>query len=55
MLVIPKGFHDEKLKGSWQGYRSSRLTKQWRVIYRVERQVCEVYVIDINPHNYKKR
>lgn len=54
-LYLIKGFHDEKLKGSWQGYRSSRLTKQWRVIYRVEKQVCEVYVIDINPHDYKKR
>jgi addiction module RelE/StbE family toxin len=54
-LYLIKGFHDEALKGDWRGYRSSRLTKQWRVIYKVEKQVCEVYVIDINPHDYKRR
>jgi Txe/YoeB family toxin of Txe-Axe toxin-antitoxin module len=31
-----KGFHDEALQGEWQGYRSSRLGIQYRVIYRVE-------------------
>jgi len=54
-LYLIKGFYDEALKGNWQGYRSSRLTKQWRVIYKVGKQVCEIYVIDINPHNYKRR
>lgn len=28
-----KGYHDEKLRGEWAGYRSSRLNKSWRVIY----------------------
>src|SRR5438552_704520 len=26
-----KGFHDEALRGEWSGYRSSRLSRQWRV------------------------
>jgi mRNA-degrading endonuclease RelE of RelBE toxin-antitoxin system len=30
-----KGFHDEALRGQWEGYRSSRLGLKYRVIYRV--------------------
>lgn len=47
-----KGFHDEALKGEWQGYRSSRLNKQWRVIYNIEATELTVYVVEINPHTY---
>ena len=50
-----KGLHDEALKGEWRGARSSRLTRQWRIIYSVEQVSLAVYVIDINPHNYKRR
>jgi addiction module RelE/StbE family toxin len=53
-LKLIKGFHDEALKGEWDGYRSSRLAIGWRVIYRVENKVCEVYVIDINHHDYRR-
>lgn len=52
-LRLIKGFHDEALKGEWEGYRSSRLTVKWRVIYKLEKDVFEIYVIDINPHDYK--
>lgn len=47
-----KGYHDESLKGKWQGYRSSRLNKQWRVIYKVESSCFEIFVIEVNPHEY---
>jgi len=46
------GFHDEKLKGSRTGQRSSRLSLQFRVIYTVERDIFTVFVLDITPHNY---
>jgi proteic killer suppression protein len=52
-LRLIKGFHDEALKGPWEGYRSSRLTKGWRVIYKVEHKQCEIYVIDVNHHDYR--
>lgn len=52
-LRLVKGFHDEALKGEWEGYRSSRFTKAWRVIYKVEQAVLEVYVIDVNHHDYR--
>ena len=51
-LRVIKGFHDESLKGEWKGHRSSRLGIQWRVIYKIENNVCEVYVFKINPHQY---
>jgi addiction module RelE/StbE family toxin len=47
-----KGYHDEPLKGEWKGFRSSRLSLKWRVIYMAEKEQLEVYVIDINAHKY---
>ena len=47
-----RGFRDEALKGDWKGFRSSRLNKQWRVIYKVEGKQFEVYVMDVSPHKY---
>lgn len=51
-LRVIKGFHDEALKGEWNGYRSSRLNLKWRVIYKSHAEHFEIYVIDINPHKY---
>lgn len=50
-----KGFHDEALKRECNDFWSSRLTSQWRVIYKVEKHECLVYVFDISPYNYKRR
>ena len=47
-----RGFRDEALKGEWKGYRSSRLGIQWRVIYKINGEVLEVYVFEITPHKY---
>lgn len=47
-----KGFHDEALKGEWQGYRSSRLGKKWRVIYHIAKEQLEVFVVEVMPHTY---
>lgn len=51
-LRMIKGYHDEALKGKWRGFRSSRLSLQWRVIYKVELDQLDVFVIDINAHKY---
>lgn len=51
-LRLIKGFHDEALRGRWQGKRSSRLGIQWRVIYEVEKDDLYVYVLEVNPHVY---
>lgn len=37
-----KGFRDEALRGEWKGHRSSRLNVQYRVIYRVEKDLVLV-------------
>jgi addiction module RelE/StbE family toxin len=46
------GFHDEALKGEWQGYRSSRLNIQYRVVYSVNSQEEQIRVEDMIPHTY---
>jgi len=46
------GFHDERLRGTRAGQRSSRLSMQYRVIYTVERRVVTVNVLEITPHQY---
>jgi len=47
-----KGFHDDKLKGTRKGQRSSRLSLQYRVIYTIKRKIITVYVLEISPHEY---
>ncbi len=51
-LRLVKGFHDEALKGEWFGFRSSRLGRKWRVIYKIEKEKLVVYVVEVNPHEY---
>ncbi len=50
-----KGFRDEALRGEWKGYRASRLSQQYRVIYRVERDELQVWVIDLTAHDYRRK
>ena len=49
------GVHDEALRGQWKGHRSSRLGERWRVIYRVEETEVAVLVIELTPHEYRRR
>jgi addiction module RelE/StbE family toxin len=49
-----KGFNDEALRGEWQGHRSSRLSRQHRVIYRIERDKVLVEVVSVTAHDYRK-
>ena len=49
------GFRDEALRGVWKGYRSSRLSKQYRVIYQVQKQIVSIFVVDVNAHDYKRK
>lgn len=50
-----KGLHDESLSGDWKGHRSSRLTKQYRVIYKVEKEKVLVQVVNVTPHDYRRK
>jgi len=44
------GFNDGALRGDWKGHRSSRLNRQYRVIYRIERDKVLVEVVSITAH-----
>ncbi len=48
-----EGFHDEKLGGKLALLRSSRLSLQWRVIYRVQASTVTVTVEQVTPHVYR--
>ena len=53
-LKLIKGFHDEALRGEWQGYRSSRLGEQYRVIYRFISGQSLFQVVHITPHDDRR-
>jgi len=50
-----RGFRDEALSGKWQGHRSSRLNLQYRVIYRVIASQLLFQVVEVTPHDYRRR
>ena len=50
-----KDFNDEALRGDWKGHRSSRLSRQYRVIYLIERDRVLVKVMSVTPHDYRKK
>jgi mRNA-degrading endonuclease YafQ of YafQ-DinJ toxin-antitoxin module len=54
-LRLIKGFHDESLRGEWKGHRSSRLGRQIRVIYRIEKDQILVQVVNVTAHDYRKK
>jgi addiction module RelE/StbE family toxin len=54
-LRMIRGFGDEALRGHWRGHRSSRLNRQYRVIYRVVAQEIRVEVIDVTAHDYRRK
>ena len=54
-LMAVRGFRDEALSGEWSGYRSSRLNQQYRVIYRVQDDRLEIRVVEVVPHDYRRR
>ena len=54
-LRLIRGFHDEALRGKWQGYRSSRLGLQCRVIYKVMAKEAIFQLVSISPHEYRRQ
>ena len=50
-----KGLHDESLRGEWKGHRSSRLRQQYRVIYRIEKDKVLIQVLNVTPHDYRRK
>ena len=50
-LNLIQGFRDEALRGEWKGFRSSRLSQQYRVIYQVQGDQLKVYVVEVAAHD----
>ena len=49
------GYRDHALKGEWLGARSSSLNIKWRVIYVVRADQIEVLVLNLTPHDYRRK
>jgi len=54
-LKAIRGFNDEPLSGQWLGHRSSRLNKQYRVIYKIDNDNVYALVERITPHDYRRK
>lgn len=54
-LRLIRGFNDEALSGEWKGHRSSRLGQQYRVVYRIERDIIRIEVVTITLHDYRRK
>ena len=54
-LKLIKGFRDEALRGEWKGHRCSRLNQQYRVIYKVRANELVVWVVELTPHDYRRK
>ena len=50
-----RGFRDEALRGEWKGHRSSRRNIQYRVIYKIEKDLVLVQVVNVTPHDYRRK
>ena len=49
------GYKDHALKGEWIGARSSYMNKEGRVIYVTNKDEVQVFVMEVNTHDYKKK
>jgi len=54
-LRLIRGFRDEALRGAWKGHRSSRLNQLYRVIYKIESDNLHVLVMELTPHDYRRK
>lgn len=52
-LKLIRGFCDEPFP-EWNGHRSSRLSLQYRVIYKAKKAKTLVKAMKITPHDYRK-
>ncbi len=50
-----RGFRDDALRGEWKGHRSSRLNVQYRIIYKIEKDLVLVQVVNVTPHDYRRK
>ncbi|NOT77495.1 MAG: type II toxin-antitoxin system mRNA interferase toxin, RelE/StbE family [Bacteriovoracaceae bacterium] len=53
-MQMIRGYRDHSLKGKLQGFRSSSLIKNWRIIYMKNEatNILTVEVLEINNHDY---
>lgn len=48
-------YRDEALKGQRQGEYAIRLNHQWRAIYTATQDTLLLTLLEVTPHDYRKR
>lgn len=49
---LPGGFRVHALKGNRKGQKAARLSRQWRVIFKVYEGELVVETLELTPHKY---
>jgi proteic killer suppression protein len=52
-LRVPPSNHFEKLRGNLEGFRSIRVNKQWRLIFRWNSRRGEASDLYLDDHGYR--
>jgi len=52
-LRVPPSNHFEKLRGNLEGFRSIRINRQWRLIFRWDSSRGEASELYLDDHGYK--
>ena len=52
-LRVPPSNHFEKLRGKLEGYRSIRVNRQWRLVFRWDGSRGEAEDVYLDDHSYR--
>ena len=52
-LRVPPSNHFEKLRGNLEGFRSIRVDKQWRLVFRWDGRRGEATGVYLDDHSYR--
>jgi len=52
-LRVPPSNHFEKLRGNLEGFRSIRVDKQWRLVFRWDGRRGEATSVYLDDHSYR--
>ena len=44
-------YRDHALSGNWQGFRECHIEADWLLIYRIEKNVCELVLVRTGSHD----
>lgn len=49
--TLPPKYKDHALKGKYSGLRECHIQPDWLLIYKIENEICVLYLIDTGTHS----